>query len=449
MDWVERLNQAIAYIDKNLDGDISYEEISRITASPVALFQRFFVLATGITLAEYIRRRKLSCALDDLQGTDSKVIDIAVKYGYDSSDAFCVAFKRLYGLTPSQARNTDQTLKRYGRVFFTLTVSYVKGEKDMILLNIDNYRFLEPLFEGARIILTYLGETYTPEYIQGISGAAFKIAGGCPSRPTCVCDMWPAELFRLMGYEATEHPCADENGKDVSDIMIEAVKREIDRGRPALVWNAFTNAEWDVVCGYDEEAKQFVGRGSYTGSEDYAREPWDRTKFSEIVHPFGAVLLGKKISEFDSRAAELASLQRAVAHGRKTAGKDAQFYEYEGIQSYRKWAAIYGSKRADRQHADAYCCGIYGSVRRAAVAYLRMIAGKYDDAVAGHLREAASCFEHEAGFLSDAWPYLSWDSPWGVDEKRSKKVAPILAEAARWYEKGIVSLEKALECGGI
>jgi len=64
VDWVERLNQAIAYIDKNLDGDISYEEISRITATPISMFQRFFVLIIGITLAEYIRRRKFSCALE-------------------------------------------------------------------------------------------------------------------------------------------------------------------------------------------------------------------------------------------------------------------------------------------------------------------------------------------------------------------------------------------------
>lgn len=151
MDWVERLNRAIAYIDKNLDGDISYEEISRITASPIALFQRFFVLMTGITLAEYIRRRRLTCALTDLQATGEKVIDIAVKYGYDSADAFCVAFKRLYGVTPSRARKTGRALQRYDRVLFTLSISYVKGEPHMIEIQNVHLEQMPPLkFIGKR-----------------------------------------------------------------------------------------------------------------------------------------------------------------------------------------------------------------------------------------------------------------------------------------------------------
>ena len=151
MDWVERLNRAIAYIDNNLDGDIRYEEISRITASPIALFQRFFVLMTGITLMEYIRRRKLTCALTDLQTSNEKVIDIAVKYGYDSADAFCVAFKRLYGLTPTQARKTHRKLQRYDRLLFTLSISYVKGEPHMIEIQNVHLEQMPPLrFIGKR-----------------------------------------------------------------------------------------------------------------------------------------------------------------------------------------------------------------------------------------------------------------------------------------------------------
>jgi AraC-like DNA-binding protein len=243
VDWIERLNQAVGYIDKNLDGEINYDEISRITVSQIGLFQRFFVLAAGITLSEYIRRRKLTNALIDLQKSDAKVTDIAFRYGYESSDAFCVAFKRLYGITPSEARKTAHSLKHYERIYFTLTVTYVKGDSDMVLLNIDKYRYYEPLFEGARIILNNMGEKYTPEYIAGISGAAFKIAGGCPSCPTCVLDRWTPDFIRYLGYEVTEYPCFDESGNDISDKMIEAVKKQIDSGKPALVWHAFTPAE--------------------------------------------------------------------------------------------------------------------------------------------------------------------------------------------------------------
>jgi len=274
VDWVERLNQAVGYIDKHLNGEIDYDEISRITISPIALFQRFFVLATnGITLAEYIRRRKLTCALIDLQSTDARVIDIAFKYGYESSDTFCVAFKRLYGITPSQAKTAQITLKHYDRIYFTLTVTYVKGKNDMVLLNVDKYRYYDPLFESVRIALNNLGEIYTPEYIQGISGAAFKIAGGCPSCPTSVYDKWPSKIIKFLGYEVAYYPCYDKAGNDITDRMIEAVKKSIDNGKPAIVWNAFSAAEYDVVCGYDIEARQFIGRSVLRGNDDYAREP--------------------------------------------------------------------------------------------------------------------------------------------------------------------------------
>ncbi|MDD4200987.1 MAG: AraC family transcriptional regulator [Eubacteriales bacterium] len=436
MDWIERLNQAVGYIDRNLDGDISYEEISRITISPIALFQRFFVLATGgVTLSEYIRRRKLTRALIDLQNSDAKVIDIAIKYGYESSDAFYVAFKRLYGITPSQAKKNGNELKHYDRIFFTLTITYVKGENDVVLLNIDKYRYYGPLFEGARIIMNNIGEKYSPEYIQGISGAAFKIAGGCPSCPTCVCDMWPAELFKLLGYEVKEYPCFDEKGKDVYDILVEAVKKQIDSGKPALVWHAFTVAEWDVVCGYDEEARQFIGRGTNKGWDDYARESWDRPKTCD-VGAYGAIIIGGKIAEFNKREAEINSIKNAVKHARKETSNRS-----EGIQFYKKWIEIYSSKGADRGIADGYCYDIYSSVRKACIGYLREVSLSYGGTTMESLLKAGTCFDKEANILDEARPYLSWDSPWGIDEERSKKVVPLLIKAAELYEKGIEYLE--------
>ena len=436
MDWIERLNQAVGYIDRNLDGDISYEEISRITISPIALFQRFFVLATGgVTLSEYIRRRKLTRALIDLQNSDAKVIDIAIKYGYESSDAFYVAFKRLYGITPSQAKKNGNELKHYDRIFFTLTITYVKGENDVVLLNIDKYRYYGPLFEGARIIMNNIGEKYSPEYIQGISGAAFKIAGGCPSCPTCVCDMWPAELFKLLGYEVKEYPCFDEKGKDVYDILVEAVKKQIDSGKPALVWHAFTVAEWDVVCGYDEEARQFIGRGTNKGWDDYARESWDRPKTCD-VGAYGAIIIDGKIAEFNKREAEINSIKNAVKHARKETSNRS-----EGIQFYKKWIEIYSSKGADRGIADGYCYDIYSSVRKACAGYLREVSLSYGGTTMESLLKAGTCFDKEANILDEARPYLSWDSPWGIDEERSKKVDPLLIKAAELYEKGIEYLE--------
>ena len=444
MDWIERLNQAVGYIEKNLDSEIDYDEISRITVSPMALFQRFFVLATGITLSEYIRRRKLTRALIDLQNTDVKVIDIAFKYGYESSDAFCAAFKRLHGITPSKAKTVGENLKHYNRVYFTLTVTYVKGDSDMILLNIDNYRYYDPLFEGARIILNYMGEKYSPEYILGLSGSVFKIAGGCPSRPTCVCDFWPADFFKFMGYEVEEYPCVDSEGNDISDRMIESVKKNIDEGKPVLVWHAFTNEEWDVVCGYDDEAKHFIGRGTHKGENDYAREPWDRAKTSNI-HAFGAVAAVKKNTELNEREAEIRSLISAVKHARTELTDNQQDWETAGVQFYHQWAEDYSKEGKEKGVADEYCYIVYSSVRKAAVIYLREIAYKFGGGALENMQYAANCFEKESAELDKAWQYLGVGSSWGVDEERSKNLAPILKAAAEHYEKGIEYLEKALQ----
>ncbi len=125
MDWVDRMNKAIDYVEKHLSVDIDEEEICKIAACSFSLFQGAFTQITGISLSEYIRRRKLTCAAYDLQNTDEKVIDIAFKYGYQSSDAFTVAFKRLHGVTPADARKNGVKLTFYCRLHFALKIEGV------------------------------------------------------------------------------------------------------------------------------------------------------------------------------------------------------------------------------------------------------------------------------------------------------------------------------------
>jgi len=318
----------------------------------------------------------------------------------------------------------------------------VPEDPDMRLLETDFYRYCDPLFEGARVLLGQMGHDGSPEYVLGLSGSVFKVAGGCPSRPTCVHDFWPADFFRRLGYEVQEYPCADGDGNDVSGRMIEAVKASIDRGRPALVWHAFSYEEWDVVCGYDGAAGQFIGRSAQSGPVGYAREPWDRPKNSN-VWGFGAVVVGDRRPGFDSRDAEIQSLERAVAHANKTIDGD-NFAEMEGIQAYQKWASLYAAPGAERGAADSYCHQVYSSVRKAAVAYLRGLADQYGGEAAPHLRDAADRFGEEAEELDRARPLVGWDSPWGVDEERSGRLAPILARAADAYRRGMESLGRAL-----
>lgn len=318
-----------------------------------------------------------------------------------------------------------------------------------ILENVDVYKVYDPVFESVRIVMNYMGESYSHQYIQGISGSAFRVATGCPSRPTCCNLMWITGLIRLLGNEYKEYPCFGPNGENLADEMIAAVRAQIDAGRPALVWHALTNAEWDVVCGYDEENRLFYGRGTYRGFEGqgYDSEPWDRAaKAVEICPAFGAITIGAKTGAFDVRKAETAALRDAVAHARtvKENPEVGGWYSYEGIQCLRKWFEAYSNPGKDRDIADAYCFQVYHSTHGTAAGFLREIAPNYTGEAGELLLETAGIMEKEAKIFAECTPYLGWDSPWGVDEERSRMVVPLLRETADLYEKAVESLEKAL-----
>lgn len=125
MDWVDRMNDAVGYVEDRLCDVIDPEQISRIMACPFSVFQRSFNQIAGISLSEYIRFRKLTCAAYDLQNTGDKVIDVALRYGYQSADAFSVAFKRLHGVSPAMVRKPGVKLTFYSRISFALTIKGV------------------------------------------------------------------------------------------------------------------------------------------------------------------------------------------------------------------------------------------------------------------------------------------------------------------------------------
>ncbi|RHQ35099.1 AraC family transcriptional regulator [Clostridium sp. AF27-5AA] len=90
MEWLKRINNAIDYIEHNLDSDISYDEAAQIACCSTYYFQRMFSYITGISLAEYIKRRRMTQAAFELQRTNKRVLEIALKYGYTSlSGAGC------------------------------------------------------------------------------------------------------------------------------------------------------------------------------------------------------------------------------------------------------------------------------------------------------------------------------------------------------------------------
>lgn len=144
MDWITGIQRAINYIEDNLTSEIDYAEAARISFSSEYHFARIFSLLCGHTLGEYIRLRRLTLAGAELAGGQIKVIDAALKYGYDSPDSFAKAFRAFHGINPSEARSRTKPLKSFSRL--TIRISLEGG-------NIMDYRIVarpETILTGLR-----------------------------------------------------------------------------------------------------------------------------------------------------------------------------------------------------------------------------------------------------------------------------------------------------------
>ncbi len=132
MEWVEKLNQSMNYIEEHLTDEIDYEQLGRIACCSTYHYQRMFTYMAGLTLAEYIRRRKMSLAAVDLQSgderIDERIIDIAEKYGYRSPTAFNRAFQSFHGIAPSSVKDKGVSVKSFSPIVFRIAI---KGATEM------------------------------------------------------------------------------------------------------------------------------------------------------------------------------------------------------------------------------------------------------------------------------------------------------------------------------
>ncbi|MFD1861298.1 effector binding domain-containing protein [Planococcus chinensis] len=128
MGWVESLQEAIDFMEAHLDEPIGIDEIAAQANSSVFHFQRTFAILTDMSVGEYLRGRRLTLAAHELVSTDSKIIDIALKYGYDTPEAFAKAFRRQHGMAPTDARKYLGSLKSYNRLVIQVSL---KGAEPM------------------------------------------------------------------------------------------------------------------------------------------------------------------------------------------------------------------------------------------------------------------------------------------------------------------------------
>lgn len=134
MEGLQRMNDSLEYIEGNLDSTLHIEEIAKVACMSKFHFQRMFQMITGVSVAEYIRKRKLTLAAQELSHSKARVLDIALKYGYESPESFSKAFRKAHGISPVEVRRTGINIKAFPKLSFQIQL---KGEQEM------NYKIIQ------------------------------------------------------------------------------------------------------------------------------------------------------------------------------------------------------------------------------------------------------------------------------------------------------------------
>lgn len=220
MDTLQSMNKALQYIEDNLTNDIDFKEVGKLSLCSEYHFKRMFSFLAGISLSEYIRRRRLTLAAFDLQNSEARVIDVAIKYGYSSPDSFTRAFHGMHGVTPSEARYNSQALKAYPRMTFQLSI---KGGREM------NYRIEEKdtfqivgvtkrvpiIFQGENPEINAMWKTLNMERINELIQLSNVEPKGIIQASTNFSEERMEEKGELDHYigVATTNPCPDSYSK--------------------------------------------------------------------------------------------------------------------------------------------------------------------------------------------------------------------------------------------
>ena len=133
MDMLERMNTTIDYIEEHLLEELHMPMIAKIAGTSETEIQKTFYALTGISIMEYVRRRRLTLAGFELQKSEKTVLEIALEHGYSSPDSFTRAFRQMHGTTPSAVKKGGCLLKSYGKITFVLTIKGVNAMNYKIL----------------------------------------------------------------------------------------------------------------------------------------------------------------------------------------------------------------------------------------------------------------------------------------------------------------------------
>ena len=283
MEPLKQLNLAMQYIEAHLADEIDFQQVSRLAGCSEYHFRRLFSFLAGMPLSEYIRRRRLSQAALELRHSALKVIDLAVKYGYDSPDSFARAFQALHGLTPTAARRAGAALQAVPPLTFQLTIQggqlmeyrivnkdafYIAGLKRRVALQ----------YEGVNPEIAAMWASLTPEDIQALKALSSVEPRGMISASVNFSESRAegSELDQYIGVATSQPPA----GKwAVLSVPASTWGVFTARGRfPETLQNVWGRiyAEWFPLSGYEVSPgpELLWNESKDTSLPDYHSEIW-------------------------------------------------------------------------------------------------------------------------------------------------------------------------------
>ena len=278
MDWVNAIEKAIQYIENHLVEDITVKDVAKYAHISEYYFQKGFAMLCGFTISEYIRKRRLSLAGNEIAGSDIKIIDIAIKYGYDSPDSFTKAFTRFHGVTPTVARKKHTTLKSFAPLKLTIALEggYLmdyKIERKKAFKVIANEKTFA--YENAKkVIPDFWKEHYQTgkgKVVRGVYGINIDKQMGQENFDYLIADPYQEQVIpesfvleTIPEFEWAIFPCVGAMPKALQDVNIKIFTEWL----PALKDYEF--AAGYCVEYYDDPAKYLKG----TLDEKYYCEIW-------------------------------------------------------------------------------------------------------------------------------------------------------------------------------
>ena len=278
MNWIESMSNAIFYIEDNLTENLSIENIAKELFVSTFYFQKSFSMLCGFTVGEYIRYRRLALAGSELISTNEKIIDIALKYGYDSPDSFTKAFTRFLGVTPSAVRKDGAMIKTFAplKIKFTLEGGFIM-----------DYKIVE------KEAFTVIGVSKVFKYENAFSEIPkFWEEHFAQGKNSVVCGMYGVNIDESMGNDTFEYLIADDYVSE-SDIPNGFVLKTIPKHTWAVfpckgaMPNSMQNVNKKIFSEWLPSSKDYeIAAGycieMYSNASEYPKGIQDENYYSEI-----------------------------------------------------------------------------------------------------------------------------------------------------------------------